>query len=352
MWMLNNQTPMAAERSWVRDKNGAEVWLVAVKGTFDILPDGSTVLSDEQEEVILAPTFRGDPHRSSLLAESDLQHSKSATDVLVEGSAYAPGSKSTTKVSVGVNVASIRKILTVTGDRVWESRIGGVVPGQPERFQKIPIIYERAFGGMDLTSDDSAKRDWDRRNPAGLGFSTNSEHLIGKPVPNIEDPDNLLKVATNNVPTAGFGPIAGHWSPRVTLAGTYGKDWEKNRQPLVPTDFDDHYYQCAPVDQQVPGFLKGGEQAVLVNLTPAGRLEVTLPRLSLRFTTEFEDGSVEERRGFIHTVTFRPDALKVVLTWHMNLECHHKVLKLVETGIRVKRRFFTSERAKQSMHSF
>ncbi len=39
--MLNNKTPFAAERSWVRDRNGAEVWLVAVKGTFNILPDGT-----------------------------------------------------------------------------------------------------------------------------------------------------------------------------------------------------------------------------------------------------------------------------------------------------------------------
>ena len=40
MWSVTNRTPYAAERCWVRDKNGAEVWLVAVKGTFLIGPDG------------------------------------------------------------------------------------------------------------------------------------------------------------------------------------------------------------------------------------------------------------------------------------------------------------------------
>ena len=42
MWQIDNRTPFAAERGWVRDRDGAEVWLVAVKCTFDILPDGTT----------------------------------------------------------------------------------------------------------------------------------------------------------------------------------------------------------------------------------------------------------------------------------------------------------------------
>ena len=31
MWQVDNRTPFAAERGWVRDRNGAEIWLVAVK---------------------------------------------------------------------------------------------------------------------------------------------------------------------------------------------------------------------------------------------------------------------------------------------------------------------------------
>ncbi len=32
MWALTNETPYSAERTWVRDEIGREVWLVAVKG--------------------------------------------------------------------------------------------------------------------------------------------------------------------------------------------------------------------------------------------------------------------------------------------------------------------------------
>jgi len=76
MWTLTNNTPFAAERTWVRDKNGAEVWLVAVKGTFSIEPDGSIQLAEEQEEVNIAPKFRGDPQSASLLYDTDLPHTK------------------------------------------------------------------------------------------------------------------------------------------------------------------------------------------------------------------------------------------------------------------------------------
>ena len=45
MWQVDNRTPFAVERGWVRDQRGAEVWLIGVKCTFDIKPDGSTVVS-------------------------------------------------------------------------------------------------------------------------------------------------------------------------------------------------------------------------------------------------------------------------------------------------------------------
>ena len=37
----------------------------------------------------------------------------------------------------------------------------------------------------------------------------------------------------------------------------------KTRQPLLPDDFDDRYFQFAPADQQAPAFLRGGEPVVL-----------------------------------------------------------------------------------------
>jgi hypothetical protein len=48
MFMLDNKTPYAAGRNWTRDKRGMHVWIVAVKATFDVAPNGKLTLADEQ----------------------------------------------------------------------------------------------------------------------------------------------------------------------------------------------------------------------------------------------------------------------------------------------------------------
>lgn len=339
MWVVDNQTPFAAERTWVRDLTGAEVWLVAVKGTFDVRPDGSTALSTRQEPVVFVPEFLGDPLTSGLLTDTDLPHLKRATDVLVTGQAFAPGGKPVSRMQVGLRLGCIKKVLQVTGERCWmPSLSGGLRISDPEPFTSMPILYERAYGGRDPTTDKLGNHDWDRRNPAGCGFATKTDNLLYAPIPNIEYPSAPLAERTQRPPVAGFGPVAGHWLPRANYAGSYDERWERTRQPLLPFDFDERFFQCAPEDQQVPGFLRGGESVVLVNLTPEGRLEFRLPRFSLTFRTFFRDGTTAEHAASIHTVTIEPEAARLVMVWHTLLECHHKVLKLTHTTVRATER--------------
>lgn len=348
MWVVDNQTPFAAERAWVRDVNGAEVWLVAVRGTFDILPDGSTIPNAQQEPVVLAPEFADDPLASRLVNDTDVPHLKQATDVLVTGQAYAPRGRPTKRMKVRLQLGPIDKTLQVSGDRVWRSKLtGGVSIGDPEPFTEMPLVYERAFGGRDLNSPKEQEHDWDERNPAGCGFAKKPEHLVDTPVPNIEVPGKTLSGWKQRPPVAGFGPIAGHWKPRTDFTGTYDDNWQKTRQPLLPLDFDARYYQCAPPDQQVPGFIKGGETVVLENMTPEGLLTFRLPRLSLAFTTYFDDGTSVEHRADIHTVDIKPDRMQVVMVWHTHLECHHKVLKLNHTTVRLKERIMLAEQGQE-----
>ncbi len=338
MWALTNNTPFTAERSWVREKNGAEVWLVAVKGTFTIEDNGALKIAEEQEEVNIAPVFRGDPQSTSLLYDTDLPHRKNSTDILIDGHAYAPNGNAVETIDVTLRVANIDKTLRVFGDRAWQNSLTGVSISNTQPFVKMPLTYERAFGGTDQYSDDPKNHDWEPRNPIGLGFATKAEYLIEKPLPNIEDPASLINNWKERPQPMGFGPIAGHWSPRVELAGTYDENWEKNRQPLLPENFNDDYHQSAPKDQQTKGFIEREELFELYNMTPTGELKFRLPRTSIGFTTHFDDNTKEEHRASLHTVMIKPDTSKVVLVWHTHLECHHKVLKLMNTTIRVKQR--------------
>ena len=338
MWTITNYTRYAAERCWVRDKSGGEVWLVAVKGTFSIAPDGSTSIAAEQQKVCLAPVYRAKPGESSLLYDSDLYHTKVNTDILVNAHAYAPQGRLSKQVDVTLRVANVNKTLRVFGDRLWNSALVALVLSDPRPFLKMPLSYERAVGGRDWTTQESPVQRWDERNPVGIGFAMRQADLIGKPAPNVESLTRPVRKWSDRPDPVGYGPIAGHWKPRVLFGGTYDEKWRKERQPLLPEDFDERFYQSAPPDQQTKGFLMGGETVELLNMTPTGVLAFELPRQTLGFKTDFEDGTSETHPGKLHSVIIEPDVPRVMLVWHTLLPCHHKALKLKTTHVTVKRR--------------
>lgn len=337
MWLLDNKTPFAADNTWVRDENGAEEWIVAIKGSFVIQPDGQQVLDEKQARVAYFPEFYGDPKTSSLAHEADLIHKKPCTDVIVDGCACSPRGQPVEAMDVRLRVANIDKTLRVYGDRVIQ---GGVVAAsltRPVPFTRMPIRYERAFGGTDQTAEDPKRHGWEPRNPVGVGFAMRRKGVLGSWAPNIEYPKSPYFNWRHGTP-AGFGSIARHWQPRMKRAGTYDDHWEKTRNPLLPADFDIRFYQCAPEDQQAQGHLKGGELVEQYNLTPDGYLGFRLPRVAFRLRTRFYDGTASEHRVVLHTVILQPESRRFQMVWHSQLPCHHKVNKLDTTTIVLKRR--------------
>ncbi len=333
MWQIDNRTPFAVERAWVRDREGVEVWLVVVKATFDIKPDGSTEISSVQPPVLHVPEYIGEPGKSSIKYEADLILSKKTTDILVVGHAYAPVGYTATRLDVGFKVGPVTKLLRVSGDRHWQDGR----PTEPKPFTKMPLIYERAFGGVDRRSEHP-ECDWDWRNPLGTGFAVSKAHLLGVPLPNLEHPQQLIESGSERPEPAGFGAIGAHWQPRVAFAGTYDEHWLQHRQPLLPEDFDERFFQCAPLDQQTPHFLSGGEAVALSGLTAEGQvLRFFLPRLHLGFETRFYDGSLDiHKTKNLHTVILEPDFPRVSLVWHSALPCHFRVQKLQRTRVTLK----------------
>lgn len=333
MWQVDNRTPFAAERGWVRDRNGAEVWLVAVKATFEVRPDGTTEIAKDQPPVLRLPEHFGEPGKSSIRYDADLVLTKKTTDVIVVGHAYAPMGRPVAELDVGFRVGPVQKTLRVFGDRIW----GTSGASAPQPFEKLPLVYERAYGGVDPNSK-TPEKDWDWRNPVGTGFAVSGSHAEGTRLPNIEDPKYLISSWRDRPAPAGFGVIASHWQPRVGLAGTYDDHWVKTRQPLLAEDVDDCFFQCAPRDQQSPAFLLGGESVALMNLSPKeASLRFRLPRVHLGFETCFYGGARERNKvRKLHTVIFEPDFPRVSLVWHSALPCHFKVTKLERTIITLK----------------
>ena len=120
----------------------------------------------------------------------------------------------------------------------------------------------------------------------------------------------------------------------------------KTRQPLLPVDFDDRFFQCAPIDQQASQFLRGGEQVNLLNLSSTGNLRFLLPKIYLGFETRFYDGSREIHKvRKLHTVILEPDFARVSLVWHSALPCHFKVQKLERTIVTLKQDLTPGDRS-------
>ena len=334
MWALNNDPPFAAERTLVCDRYGAAQWVVAIKCTYEFDSRGPRPC-EEQEPVRSAPVHAGDPLRSSLLFECDLDYTRTTTDILYEGHAYAPQGPAK-RVDVLLRVGPVTKQLAVHGVRFWKKGIVSPTASRPEPFVRMPLDYEHTFGGVDVDSKGIV-HGLDVRNPAGRGFSTSAGRAIGKALPNIEYPQVPAQSWSDRPPPAGFGPIARHWSPRRELAGTYDAVWERDRMPLLPADFDERFLQCAPIDQQSPEFLRGGEPVLLRNLTPDGEWRFDIPAESFVLRTKM-NGKWIEHRPMIHAVTIRGDSRTIVVLWKSVLPCHPHRLTLAGTTIQHKPR--------------
>ncbi|KVC78107.1 hypothetical protein WJ47_20625 [Burkholderia ubonensis] len=332
MWELDNRTPFAAQRAWIRDRDGAEVWVVAVKATYDILPDGCTSLSHEQVPVHAGPVPH--PESAGLLYDTDLGPAKPATDIVLNGHAWAPAGQPVTELAVEFTVGSLTRRAKVIGDRFWEKKTFHWKSSKPAPFLSMPLVYERAFGGKRSASDDAAP------NPVGRGIQPDEQGRIR--LPNIESLKYPVERLKDRPPVVGFAPIPSHWAIRRQYAGTYDQAWLDERFPLPPADLDARFWQCAPPEQQV-SHLKGGETISLLNLTPpgyaaGGRLTFTLPKVSLGFQTHFYGDPMQRSRAVIHSLILEPDFPRVSVVHHMSLPCHPQVNRLSHTRIIVKSR--------------
>jgi hypothetical protein len=231
-------------------------------------------------------------------------------------------------VDVSLRVGDIRKALRVTGDRPYQQTVFGVTAGPVQSFTKLPLTYERTYGGGEPADPNKDRRRFDERNPVGTGYVS----AVGLLAPNVEYSGLAIKSRP-----AGFGPIPSHWHPRAGHAGTYDDAWRKKRHPLYPQDLDDRFFLCSPEDQRPAAFLRGGEPVELTNLTPGGRLAFTLPRVALGFKTLFRTGEQVRHQGTLHTVILEPDVPRVILVWRTSLPCHTKGHSLFSTVVWQKR---------------
>ncbi len=214
---------------------------VVVKAQFAIVHEGMATLLGPAEIVAVDRT-RGAMPESSLEAASDLAPFLLHCDVLFAGHAHAIGG--------AVPASAVRLRMSRYGRWVLDKTIhvyGDRAPGgAPAPFSRMPIVYERSFGGP------------------------GSVNPVGNRTPNLADPLDARR-------PAGFGPISRRWPARRLLLGSIDARTIEGPVPEIPEAIPVEYYQAAPRDQQVE-LLRGGEWLVLDGLdAERRRTETWLP---------------------------------------------------------------------------
>ena len=326
MLEIANRTPFPAAISPSMDKEGVDWANVSVKGTFAIERAAQLPVSEKQVPIWEGDQHWGDPAVTSIRYASDLGPAKTGTDVALLGHAW-PKSGRARQADVGLQVGPLRKMLRVHGERKWVRSVMAWVASPPVEFEKMPLVWERAYGGKD--ESDPKKPALESRNPVGTGFAAHSskERLEGLALPNLEDVRHPITAWNTRPPPACLGFIGPHWEPRRRLAGTYDAAWQKERFPLLPRDFDEAFHNAATPELVARPHLAGGEQVVVVGASREGDFSFALPRVGLSVTA-WVRGRESVLRPVLDTVVIEPDEKRVSLTWRASFPCPRQFMQI------------------------
>lgn len=328
-----------------RNHRGEHVFSVIVKRTYRITGTGVAERSDADGALRRIDEYydNGDPEWSTVQHESELAPYKASTDVVVIGKAYAPRGVPTARMPVGVQIGDRKKVLTITGDRRCSYRQGAApVFTDPEPFAEMEIRYDRAYGGGDEKSLPTVPFLYPRNfKGTGVVLRNVKEAVEGLPLPNIEDPQDLLgperifieepdRWHLQPLPQ-GFGWLQREWYPRSALLGSYppfidpGTVTAEERMGLLPNDhvalakqsrlrpMEAQFANGASFGMIFPD-LKGDESVALGGLTPDGLLKFSLPGDTPAIGLDLGAG-IQELAPQLHSVSIRPDDQEVDLIW-------------------------------------
>jgi len=313
---IQNDSPFACEALFLADEEGYPLLVPVIKGTYRLDISDTIILAEEQLAVKIAGESYGDAGHSSYRYEPETAFVKLSTDVVLIGHAYPPY-RGAVEFGVRLCVGALQKIVTVVGDRKWVQSFGTTKMTRPEPVDRVPLIYERAFGGWDRSDPDSSKHSFEPRNPVGVGFRTKRGRFDDSTlVPNLEDPHHRLERYGDTPPPAGFGFISPNWQPRAAFVGTYDDAWTRDRSPLLPKDFDRKFFTAASPGLVTEGFLQGGELVTVENASRRGRLRFELPERASPVCEVRRRGHNRQRLAMhLDTVIINTDEDLLLLIW-------------------------------------
>jgi len=299
------------------------------KATYRFDQQGELLMDLERPEPVLTmdrPTALG------LLPREDLIFCRDHLEVILLGSAVAPGGARELAVSLGVG--NHVRALQVTGDRCWDASSDASTRAEP--FTTMPLTWERAFGGQQEVwlTQDTAVDVAHPLNPAGKGFDPRPQArglcqgvytANGFPrweqrraLPNVEDPEHAVRAPADD-------PLPCCWAPAplnsplflARLGGVIDADAAPARPPdpsaLAARSLDPEVLHRAHPTWVIPPIAPGAAVR-MEGLTPWGRAAFSLPRP--RLTCDWRLGpKVGQRAMHLARLVLLPDEARFYLVY-------------------------------------
>lgn len=316
---LVNQTVVPA-RLFVAEMSDEDCrgGMLVAKATFEIEYAGrSSLVTDDPVPILAAMTPTSDVGHMppDLLPRED-----PAFEVYLLAACHAPRAEPVQRAKVSMMVGAVTRHLLVTGDRVWVGEGPGATISAPVPFTRMPLTYERAFGGSAEVQIDprSTYPVCDMLNSVGRGFDA-SEYVPacaaqfecppGFPVlapgprrlPNVEDPGHTVRSWSDRPPPASWAAI-----PFEVGFAHRAMDARKAHYGNEPTDaqiVQAGYFRAHP-DWTFPEPPAMHAPVRVRGVHPAADLAFTIP--ALRVVADYEIGP---RRGVVELL---PQALIIL----------------------------------------
>jgi hypothetical protein len=259
---LQNQTPFPAGLFRTRLTDGRIAAAVLARITYRI--ENGLLVADREQPWLVSPA----PWASAYgPMDGDDVFYKGGVDLFVFGQARSAGGRPAPTIEVVIEVGCFRRRLIVFGNRVWQKKWHELVPSAPEPIQTLSLALANAFGG---------KSTWDgldvpfTANPVGKGFYLEDAQAVGRPLPNIEDPDHLIKHWNDRPDPAGVTPCP----PDNAMHLQNGLEFTNQGylQKLRPTFFN------AAFPRMIAPRVEFGTRVKLEGVLASGPLQFTLPQ--------------------------------------------------------------------------
>lgn len=318
----------------------------------------------EQVPLVEEPVFGSD--EGVLLHDADLVLQRMLADIIVEGHAYPHERRPTLRARVGVG-DFVREIGVLGDRRLERGRDGSLQITPPQAFEKMPLGWEHAYGGVDeaarldigdpfaefmIASGQPADPRFGLfaypRNPVGKGYLTEPTPagIEACRLPNLEEPNQLLTPETivrgdfMRWPTgpmvAALGWLSHNYFPRIAQFGlpvpAYDNSqvrvddffevrarWAKINTVRLDNAMADRM-DVAAAQQSAMGMrtptIDPAAAIELVNLHPGHpkwrfRLPGQVPKMAYRLPGQ----PATELRPMIRTLTIEPDLDRVTVVW-------------------------------------